>query len=82
MGPTKRHGAATAKKQRAAKRRHSAGFARRSPPAAAETRLLRIGLVFGYGLAFYRDILHGVKAFAAERPHWALTPDRTRSPGA
>lgn len=37
-------------------------------------KLLRIGLVFGYGLAFYRDILHGVKAFAAERPDWLLTP--------
>lgn len=36
--------------------------------------LLRIGLVFGYGLAFYREILHGVKALAAERPHWVLTP--------
>jgi LacI family transcriptional regulator len=37
-------------------------------------RLLRIGLVLGYGLGFYRDILHGVKSFAAERPHWVLTP--------
>jgi LacI family transcriptional regulator len=37
-------------------------------------KLLRVGLVFGYGLAFYRDILHGVKAFAAERPDWLLTP--------
>ncbi|HEX7446394.1 MAG TPA: DNA-binding transcriptional regulator [Pirellulales bacterium] len=37
-------------------------------------KLLRIGLVLGYGLAFYRDILHGVKTLAAERPHWVLTP--------
>lgn len=37
-------------------------------------KLLQIGLVFGYGLAFYRDILHGVKTLAAERPHWVLTP--------
>lgn len=37
-------------------------------------KLLRIGLVFRYGLAFYRDILHGVKAFAADRPDWLLTP--------
>jgi LacI family transcriptional regulator len=37
-------------------------------------KLVRIGLVFGYGLAFYREILSGIKAFAAERPHWILTP--------
>jgi LacI family transcriptional regulator len=36
--------------------------------------VLRIGLVFGYGLGFYRDILHGVKAFAADRPRWVFTP--------
>lgn len=36
--------------------------------------LVRIGLVFGYGLGFYRDILHGVKAFAADQPHWVFTP--------
>lgn len=37
-------------------------------------RLLRIGLVFGYGLGFYRAILQGINGFAAERPHWILTP--------
>lgn len=42
--------------------------------AREEKRVLRIGLVFGYGLGFYRDILHGVKAFAADRPHWVFTP--------
>lgn len=36
--------------------------------------LVRIGLVFGYGLGFYRDILHGVKTFAADRPNWVFTP--------
>ena len=46
--------------------------ARGSKPPA--DKLLRIGLVFGFGLAFYRDILHGVKALAAERPRWVLTP--------
>ena len=42
--------------------------------AIGANRVLRIGLVFGYGLGFYRDILHGVKAFAADRPHWVFTP--------
>lgn len=37
-------------------------------------RLMRIGLVFGYGLGFYRDILHGIKAFAANRPRWVFSP--------
>ncbi|HWB09649.1 MAG TPA: substrate-binding domain-containing protein [Pirellulales bacterium] len=37
-------------------------------------QLVRVGLIFGYGLGFYRDILHGVKAFAADRPHWVFTP--------
>lgn len=36
--------------------------------------LIRIGLVFGYELGFYRDILHGIKSFAAQRPHWVFTP--------
>jgi len=36
--------------------------------------MVRIGLVFGYGLGFYREILHGINAFAAERPDWILTP--------
>jgi LacI family transcriptional regulator len=34
----------------------------------------RIGLVMGYGLDFYRDILRGIKAFAESRPHWVFTP--------
>ena len=34
----------------------------------------RIGLVMGYGLDFYRDILRGIKAFAETRPHWVFTP--------
>ncbi|MGH7135760.1 MAG: substrate-binding domain-containing protein [Pirellulales bacterium] len=25
-------------------------------------------------MGFYRDILHGIKAFAADRPHWVFTP--------
>lgn len=54
-------------------RRPSAAKSRPRRPEG-ESRLLRIGLVLGYGLAFYRDILHGVKRLAAERPHWVLTP--------
>jgi LacI family transcriptional regulator len=34
----------------------------------------RIGLVMGYGLDFYRDILRGIKTFAETRPHWVFTP--------
>ena len=34
----------------------------------------RVGLVFGYGLDYYRDILRGIKAFAEARPHWIFTP--------
>ncbi|QEH35171.1 Xylose operon regulatory protein [Aquisphaera giovannonii] len=34
----------------------------------------RIGLVFGYGLGYYRDILRGIRLFAASRPGWLLTP--------
>jgi LacI family transcriptional regulator len=36
--------------------------------------LAQIGLVMGYGLDFYRDILRGIKAFAETRPHWVFTP--------
>ena len=34
----------------------------------------RIGLVFSYGLDYYRDILRGIKAFAESRPQWIFTP--------
>jgi LacI family transcriptional regulator len=34
----------------------------------------RIGLVMGYGLDFYRDILRGIKEFAETRPNWVFTP--------
>jgi LacI family transcriptional regulator len=34
----------------------------------------RIGLVFGYSLSYYRDIVRGIRAFAESRPHWAFTP--------
>jgi LacI family transcriptional regulator len=37
-------------------------------------RATRIGLVFGYGLDYYRDILRGIKAFAEARPRWVFTP--------
>ena len=37
-------------------------------------RLLRIGLVFGYGLSYYREILRGIKSFAKARPRWTFTP--------
>lgn len=37
-------------------------------------RLLRIGLVFGYGLAYYRDILRGIRQFAEQKPDWIFTP--------
>jgi LacI family transcriptional regulator len=47
---------------------------RTSPTARGGSPVLRIGLVFGYGLGFYRDILHGVKTFAADRPRWVFTP--------
>ncbi len=35
---------------------------------------IRVGLVMGYGLDFYRDILRGIKAFAETRPNWVFTP--------
>ncbi len=34
----------------------------------------RIGLVFGFGLGFYRDILRGIKIHAEARGDWLLTP--------
>jgi LacI family transcriptional regulator len=36
--------------------------------------LIRIGLVFGYSLSYYRDIVRGVRAFAESRLRWAFTP--------
>lgn len=36
--------------------------------------LIRIGLVFGYSLSYYRDIVRGIRAFAESRPQWAFTP--------
>jgi LacI family transcriptional regulator len=36
--------------------------------------VLRIGLILGYGLSFFRDILRGIKAYSATRPNWLLTP--------
>lgn len=56
-----------------ATRPRDAPIARRAPQRVARP-LVRIGLVFGYELGFYRDILHGIKSFAAERPHWVFTP--------
>ena len=38
---------------------------------------IRIGLVFGYGLSYYRDIVRGVRAFAEARPNWSFTPIAT-----
>ena len=35
---------------------------------------IRIGLVFGYGLSYYRDIVRGIRAFAEARPLWSFTP--------
>jgi len=37
-------------------------------------RPLHIGLVFGYGLAYYREILRGIMSFAEARPRWIFTP--------
>lgn len=37
-------------------------------------KVVRIGLVIAHALAFYREILRGVKTFAVERPEWVLTP--------
>jgi LacI family transcriptional regulator len=37
-------------------------------------RVCRIGLVFGFGLDFYRDILRGIKVFAETRADWLFTP--------
>jgi LacI family transcriptional regulator len=36
--------------------------------------VVRIGLVMTHALAFYRQILRGVKSFAVERPDWTFTP--------
>lgn len=38
------------------------------------TNSIRIGLVFGYSLSYYRDIVRGIRAFAEGRPCWAFTP--------
>ncbi len=38
------------------------------------SEICRIGLVFGFGLGFYRDILRGIKLFAETRTHWLFTP--------
>lgn len=38
------------------------------------TTPIRIGLVFGYSLSYYRDIVRGIRAFAEARPRWAFTP--------
>lgn len=38
---------------------------------------VRIGLVFGYGLSYYRDIVRGVRAYAESRSHWSFTPIAT-----
>lgn len=38
------------------------------------SRVVHIGLVLAHTLAFYRDILRGVKTFAVERPEWVLSP--------
>ena len=35
---------------------------------------IRVGLVFGYSLSYYREIVRGVRAFAESRPRWAFTP--------
>ena len=34
----------------------------------------RIGLVFGYSLSYYRDIVRGIRAYAESKPRWAFTP--------
>jgi len=36
--------------------------------------LVRVGLVMEHSLAFYRQILRGVKTFATARPNWIFTP--------
>jgi LacI family transcriptional regulator len=38
------------------------------------SNVVRIGLAISHSLAFYRDILRGVKSFAGERPDWIFTP--------
>lgn len=40
-------------------------------------RFVRIGLVLTHSLAFYREILRGVKTFAIERPQWVFIPIAT-----
>ena len=36
--------------------------------------LIRVGLVMEHSLAFYRQILRGVKTFATARQNWIFTP--------
>ncbi len=38
------------------------------------SQVCRIGLVLGFGLGFYRDILRGIKLYAEGRPEWLFTP--------
>ena len=39
--------------------------------------IVRVGLVMEHSLAFYRQILRGVKTFASDRPAWMFTPIAT-----
>lgn len=42
--------------------------------AVANDSLIRVGLVLDHSLAFYRQILRGVKTYASMRPDWLFTP--------
>jgi LacI family transcriptional regulator len=37
-------------------------------------RTIQVGLVLGFSLNYYRDVVRGIKAFAETRPRWNLTP--------
>ncbi len=45
----------------------------RPPTTAPNHRLIRIGLVMPLGLAFYREILRGVREQATKQPDWLLS---------
>lgn len=38
------------------------------------TQTTRVGLVFGYSLAYCREILRGIKRFSESKPNWVFTP--------
>jgi hypothetical protein len=43
-------------------------------PPSDPARLIRIGLILDHHLRFFREIILGVREYAAEHPNWQLIP--------